>query len=74
MRLTQRAENILLPIAAVILALLVGAVLIWLDGSNPWTAYTALIDGALGDKDDLARTLGRRRRRSRSPGSPSSSA
>ena len=31
---------------------------IWLDGSNPWTAYTALIDGALGDKDALARTLG----------------
>ena len=59
MRLSQRAENILLPIAAVILALIVGAVLIWLDGSNPWTAYTALIDGALGSKDDLARTLSR---------------
>ena len=59
MRLTQRAENILLPIAAVVIALLFGALLIWLDGSNPWTAYTALIDGALGSKDDVARTLAR---------------
>ena len=59
MRLSQRAENILLPIAAVVLAMAIGAVLIWLDGSNPWTAYTALIDGALGDKDALARTLAR---------------
>ena len=42
MRLTQRAENIILPIAAVVIALLIGAVLIWLNGSNPWTAYTAL--------------------------------
>jgi ABC-type uncharacterized transport system permease subunit len=54
MRLTQRAENIILPIAAVVIALLIGAVLIWLNGSNPWTAYTALVDGALGSKDDVA--------------------
>ncbi len=59
MRLTQRAENIILPIAAVVIALLIGAVLIWLNGSNPWTAYTALVDGALGSKDDIARTLAR---------------
>ena len=59
MRLTQRAENIILPIAAVVIALLIGAVLIALNGSNPWTAYTALIDGALGSKDDIARTLAR---------------
>ena len=45
MRLTQRAENIVLPIAAVVIALLIGAVLIWLNGSNPWTAYTALHRG-----------------------------
>ncbi len=59
MRLTQRAENIVLPIAAVIIALLIGAVLIWLNGSNPWTAYTALIDGALGSPAAVARTLAR---------------
>jgi ABC-type uncharacterized transport system permease subunit len=59
MRLTQRAENIVLPIAAVVIALLLGAGLIWLNGSNPWTAYTELVDGALGSKDDVARTLAR---------------
>jgi simple sugar transport system permease protein len=59
MRLTQRAENIVLPIAAIVIALLVGAVLIWLNGSNPWTAYTALLDGALGSRENLARTLAR---------------
>jgi ABC-type uncharacterized transport system permease subunit len=59
MRLTHRAENVVLPIAAVVIALLIGAVLIWLNGSNPWTAYTALIDGALGSKSDIARTLAR---------------
>lgn len=57
MRLTQRAENIVLPIAAVIIALLIGAVLIWFNGSNPWTAYSELIDGALGSRSGLARTL-----------------
>jgi general nucleoside transport system permease protein len=59
MRLTQRAENIVLPIAAVVFALLIGAVLIALNGSNPWTAYSALLDGALGSREDLARTLAR---------------
>ena len=57
MRLTQRAENIVLPIAAVVIALLIGAVLIWLNGSNPWTAYTELVEGALGSRAGLARTL-----------------
>ena len=59
MRLNQRAENIVLPIGAVVLALLIGAVLIRLNGSNPWTAYSALIDGALGSKAAVARTLSR---------------
>ncbi len=59
MRLNQRAENIVLPLGAVVLALLIGAVMIRLNGSNPWTAYTALVDGALGSKEDVARTLAR---------------
>jgi len=59
MRLNQRAENVVLPIGAVVLALLIGAVMIRLNGSNPLTAYTALLDGALGSKDDLATTLSR---------------
>ena len=33
--------------------------LIWLNGSNPWTAYKALLEGALGSRDDIGRTLAR---------------
>lgn len=57
LRLSQRAENVLLPIAAVVLALLIGAVLIRLNGANPLTAYAALLDGALGGQDAISRTL-----------------
>ena len=57
MRLNQRAENIVLPLGAIVISLLIGAVMIRLNGSNPWTAYKALIDGALGGKEELARTL-----------------
>lgn len=57
MRLSARAESILLPIAAVALALIIGAVLIRLDGKNPLTAYGALLDGAVGSKNAIARTL-----------------
>ncbi|MGI9052529.1 MAG: ABC transporter permease [Ilumatobacteraceae bacterium] len=63
MRLNQRAENIVLPLGAIVLALLIGAVMIRLYGSNPWTAYSALVDGAIGNpfenNEELARTLAR---------------
>jgi len=59
MRLSSRAENVLLPIAAVVLALLIGAVLIALDGANPWTAYSSLLQGAVGSQDAISRTLER---------------
>jgi ABC-type uncharacterized transport system permease subunit len=57
MRLSSRAENVVLPIAAVVLALLIGAVLIALDGANPLTAYWSLLQGALGSQAAIARTL-----------------
>ena len=57
MRLSQRAENIVLPLAAIVLALIIGAVLIWLDGANPFEAYKSLLQGAVGSQDAIARTL-----------------
>src|SRR5918993_3465622 len=57
MRLSSRAENVLLPIAAVVIALLIGAVLIALDGANPLTAYSSLLQGAVGSQEAIARTL-----------------
>ncbi len=44
------------PILAIILALLVSAVLILLDGANPLKAYAALIDGSVGSLSALANT------------------
>ena len=57
MRLSSRAENIVLPFAAVVLALLIGAALIGFDGANPLTAYRSLLQGAVGSQDAIARTL-----------------
>jgi ABC-type uncharacterized transport system permease subunit len=57
MRLSPRAEGVVLPIAAVVLALIIGGVLIALDGANPFEAYWSLLQGAVGSQDAIARTL-----------------
>ncbi len=49
----------LVPVAAVALALLVGAGLIAALGANPLTAYGAMLDGAFGNQAALFRTLTR---------------
>ncbi len=43
--------------AAVLLALLVGAIFILVSNDNPIEAYTALLDGAFGGKRAIAETL-----------------
>ncbi len=55
--LWHRFADILLPLAAVGLALLVGAVLLGAMGVSPWTAYAALWQGAFGTPNALAETL-----------------
>lgn len=45
------------PILSVILALLIGAIIIWLSGSNPIEAYLALLEGAVGSPEAIQRTL-----------------
>lgn len=50
-------DNILLPLAAVLLAFFIGAVILLLQGENPIEAYTAMIVGAFGNKNGLADTL-----------------
>jgi ABC-type uncharacterized transport system permease subunit len=42
-------QQLILPVGAIILALLVGAVFILAIGNNPITAYAALLQGAFGD-------------------------
>jgi ABC-type uncharacterized transport system permease subunit len=50
-------DSALLPVAAVALALVVGAVIIAIDGTNPLSAYAALLEGAFGGQENLGRTL-----------------
>ena len=53
----DRLIDALLPIVAVLLAFAVGAVILWLQGVNPFEAYKAMIFGAFGTKNGLADTL-----------------
>ena len=50
-------QQVSIPLAAVILALLIGAVLLLISGVNPIQAYGALFDGAFGSMTAFARTL-----------------
>ncbi len=51
------AEKFLIPLVAVILALLVGALVISVMGIDPWGAYKSLFIGSLVGKNAIAETL-----------------
>jgi simple sugar transport system permease protein len=61
----QKKDNFLIrilrelsiPAAAVVLALLIGAVILLVSGANPIQAYAALFQGAFGSMTALGRTL-----------------
>ena len=50
-------QGLILPVGAIIMALLVGAIFILVIGKNPITAYAALIQGAFGDVFSIGETL-----------------
>jgi simple sugar transport system permease protein len=56
-RLTDSLKNLVVPLCAVILALAAGAVMLGLSGADPVAAYRAMIDGAFGDMNAMARTF-----------------
>jgi simple sugar transport system permease protein len=45
------------PLLSVVLALLIGGIIIWISGANPFTAYGALFNGAFGSQEAFRRTL-----------------
>lgn len=55
--LRQAWRAISVPLAAVILAALIGAVLLLVSGADPVAAYSALLKGALGGATPIQRTL-----------------
>lgn len=52
-----RLLEALLPIAAVLLAFAIGAMLLWTLGKNPFEAYWTLVSGAFGSVSGLTATL-----------------
>ena len=48
---------IAVPLAAVLLALIIGAILLAISGANPIKAYSALLDGSFGNMKAIGRTL-----------------
>ncbi|MCJ7701387.1 MAG: ABC transporter permease [Anaerolineales bacterium] len=50
-------RSISVPLAAVFLALLIGAIILAISGANPFQAYSSLMKGAFGDMTALGRTL-----------------
>lgn len=57
LRLTSPFLNALLPLAGMLLALLIGAVMLLILKVNPLTAYGEMISGALGNKSGITQTL-----------------
>ncbi len=53
---TSQIVDALLPVMAVLAALLVGAVMLLLLGANPIKAYGALLEGAFGSSNAIAET------------------
>jgi len=53
----EQAVELSIPVVAVLLALLLGALLILFIGRSPLEAYSALLQGAFGSKRDIAETL-----------------
>ena len=51
------AFSVSLPLLAVVVALVIGAVLLVLLGANPFDAYGALIEGALGSVSGITQSL-----------------
>jgi len=57
-RLTpSRALSYLVPLGSLLLALLFGAVILWLAGADPWETYRAMILGAFGSTYALSETI-----------------
>ena len=62
---TERGESIWIrtwktisvPLAAVLLAAVIGAIILAVSGANPFRAYAALIQGAFGNSKAVGRTL-----------------
>lgn len=58
-RRTFDLQPVVIPLLGFLLAVLVGAVLIWMTGGNPFEAYVALLEGMFGTWDRIAASISR---------------
>ncbi|GAB6087823.1 ABC transporter permease [Alkaliphilus crotonatoxidans] len=58
-KLVEQIKELLLPIGAIFLGLIVGGLIMLSIGQNPFVAYKALFQGAFGDFNKFANTLAR---------------
>lgn len=56
-RIKATWQAIMIPLVAILLSLLIGAIILAISGASPIAAYTALWEGAFGDSVALGRTL-----------------
>jgi len=56
-RLRRVWRAVSVPLGAVLLALLIGAIILAISGASPWQAYAALLKGSFGSTEALRRTL-----------------
>ena len=57
MMIESRVRSILVPILAVLIALLIASIIILLIGKNPLMAYAVMLKGAFGSVRDLTNTI-----------------
>lgn len=57
MDLLRHRNDVLLPLVAVVLGLVLGAVVMWSAGNDPLVAYRAMLAGSFGGITELGRTL-----------------
>jgi simple sugar transport system permease protein len=50
-------RTVSVPLGAVLLAALIGAIILAVSGASPWQAYAALIEGSFGDAAAFGRTM-----------------
>ncbi len=55
--LKQAWRAVSVPLMAILLALLIGAIILLISGANPIEAYAALFEGAFGSPEAIQRTL-----------------
>lgn len=56
-RLKIVLQSVGIPVASVLLAISIGAIIVLLSGANPIEAYAGLLKGAFGDPGKIGRTL-----------------